>query len=154
MVETGTYKGAGVRAAFEAGFTDVATFEIDAMLALEAKKKFAGRRVKVFNESSAGPKFFEMIMRIEQPTVFWLDAHKMGPNGRVPEDYPLSVELAEVALSQLPHVVLIDDWRLHERYGVDMAMIKALFPEHKVRFETIRERYPDDVVCLIPGGEK
>jgi hypothetical protein len=49
---------------------------------------------------------------------------------------------------------LIDDWRLRERYEVDMKMIKRLFPNHKVRSETIRERYPDDVVCLIPGGEK
>ena len=155
LIETGTYNGVGVSAALKAGFDTVFSFEIDEVLAMKAENKFKNNsNVLIYHDTSSGIQFKAICNNLIKPCVFWLDAHKMGVNGTIPDDYPLTAEIEAISKSKVPHVVLMDDVRLFERYGTSPDdIIKRLSvnsPKYKVVYETIRDKYPNDVLCFVP----
>ncbi len=88
LIETGTYNGVGVSTAIKAGYDDVISFEIVEDLAKIAKEKFNNNQgVTIINDSSSDARFFYMCLHLDKPCVFWLDAHKMGDGGKIPDDY-------------------------------------------------------------------
>jgi hypothetical protein len=153
LIETGTYNGSGIVAALNSGFEKVYSFEIDKDLATAAQKKFKDNpNVTIINESSCGQEFKRLCVALTHSCVFWLDAHKMGTGGQIPDDYPLSAELEGISFSTCYHTVLIDDVRLFGRYGVDIGKFNR--DGYKLTYETIRAAYNNDVLCLTPEVEK
>ncbi len=121
FVETGTFRGAGVKAALRAGFQTIYSIELVPELYAECSAKFekeiAGGRVKLILGDSV--RELEGILEgITRRTTFWLDAHSMEHNrGRIEGELPcpLYVELETIARHAIKdHTLLIDDVRLIE----------------------------------------
>ena len=156
LIETGTYNGVGVVSALKAGFEGVVSFEIVEHLALTAHNKFKNTpNVLIINDSSSGVQFKIICNNLKEPCVFWLDAHKMGGDGVIPEDYPLIEELKAIGASPIQHTVLMDDFRLFPRYGVEIVDVIRLLSKgekgYLITKDTVRDRYHNDVLCFTPG---
>lgn len=155
FIETGTYNGVGVSAALKAGFKEVISFEIDKDLAEVAKHKFKDNpNVQIVNESSTGKIFKQFCYYSTKPYMFWLDAHKMGVNGTIPDDYPLTAEIETICKTTLPHIVLMDDVRLFNRYGTSpkdiISRLSVNNPKYKVFYESNHTLYENDILCFVP----
>lgn len=110
FVETGTYLGETLSRAARI-FDRCYSVELSQELYARAKAKFSGPRVEVVHGSSA-EKLPELLRRIDQPAVIWLDAHFSGGITAGEGSDPLLAELAAlVEQRQMRHLVLIDDAR-------------------------------------------
>jgi len=113
FVETGTFHGATVQMAIEAGFSDIRSIEIDAELYRENTLLFADDpRVSIFLGDSIKVLPY-VIEGITDPITFWLDAHG-GNTDTIGEIYvPLLEEIAIISKHPVKrHILLIDDIRL------------------------------------------
>ena len=159
LIETGTYNGVGVSTALKAGYDFILSFEIVEDLVKVAKEMFHNdSNVVIYSGSSSDTYFQYMCSQLDKPCVFWLDAHKMGGGGTIPDDYPLIAELEAIGNSEHCHTVLMDDFRLFERYGVTIEDVKKHLTKDGIEYiiskETIRENYPNDVLCFKPNKTK
>jgi len=153
LIETGTYNGVGVSCAIKAGFDKVISFEIVKEVQDKNIEKFKDyNNVTLITASSSSNKFKELVLSLNESCVFWLDAHKMCPNGIIPDDYPLIEELKAISKSKFSHTVLMDDYRLFPRYGVYIDDVKKYLTKEGIDYiitrEAIREKYPKDVLCF------
>jgi hypothetical protein len=106
-VETGTFKGDGVKRALD-DFDIVYSVESDEALYREAVGRFANNpRVCLIHGDSG--EFLEELW-IPQPVVFYLDAHWYGKGEKTP--LPLLRELQAISGRPFKDVVIIDDMRL------------------------------------------
>lgn len=152
FVESGTHHGAGIQAAIHAGFLEcgISSFEPDKKKANLARLQFPMARI--FATATPCAEFEFLAMHLP-PSMFWLDAHKMGGGGRIPEDYPLSAEVEILAKSTAGHVILCDDVRLFERYGTSIEEIVDMMNgnmQYRHELETCNSQYPNDVLILTP----
>lgn len=152
FVETGTHTGAGIQAAIDAGFPEgmIVSFDVDAEKVRVADYKHP--LAHIINAATPNVQF-ERIALGDVPALFWLDAHKMGPNGEIGTDYPLTAEINTLADSDTPHVILCDDVRLFGRYGTSVAdIVKRMNKRRRYNYElaTSKEHLPNDVLALIP----
>jgi hypothetical protein len=112
FVETGTYRGDTTMAVCDC-FERCFTIEYDRTLAQAAAERFAATpHVRVLQGSSAT--LLPLILRqIDEPVVFWLDAHYCGGvTARSPTDPPLFPELDAIFAHPVKeHVILVDDAR-------------------------------------------
>jgi len=109
LVETGTYMGETV-SALEGDFAEIYSIELDDRLYERAKRKFRNHRnVHVVHGDSA-IELPLLISGIDQPCLFWLDAHKCGTSARAAQDTPIEKELqCLIRRTYLNDVILIDD---------------------------------------------
>ncbi len=153
FVETGTYKGTGIRAALAAGFTTIHSFDPNTECADAARREF-GLKITQHNASSLSAQFVRLA-QARTRALFWLDAHRMDRHGKGLDDYPLRMELAIVAAAPVAHVVLCDDVRLFGRYGLtidDALAIISEFRSYCFAFETAKLPFLNDVLALWPGA--
>lgn len=149
FIETGTFKGNGVISALESGFKKVLSFEIDENLSRNAIHFFQNdKRVEIYNSSSCSIIFANIVQKIQEDSVFWLDAHfnGSGPN-------PLIAEILFIGCSPLSHGILIDDVRLFKNYGVSKDLIchvlsSTLKRKIKTSYKTVREKFQNDVLYI------
>ena len=119
FVETGTHYGTTVEAV-RRSFRKVYTIELSPALWSRARKRFeSDSRVKVIHGDS-GKEIGRLMPQVEQPALFWLDAHYSGGvTARADKDTPILDELCFILEARdLRHVILIDD--VHN-FGVDRA---------------------------------
>ena len=112
FVETGTFLGE--TAAWAAGlFDSVYTIEAAKELYLQASQRHTRlNNVKFLNGESQAI-LAEVVAQLDQPALFWLDAHwSGGPTWGSDQECPLLEELAVICASSLNHLILIDDARL------------------------------------------
>jgi len=112
LVETGTYYGDMIEALKE-NFERIYTVELDEFLFKTAKKRFVkNNHIEVIHGDS-GEKIKEIIQKINQPTLFWLDGHLSGgETAQGKKDTPIYEELDVIFKSKnLNHVIIIDDAR-------------------------------------------
>lgn len=112
LVETGTYYGDMINA-LKGDFEKIYTIELDEFLFKTAKKRFvAFNHIEVIHGDS-GEKIKEIIQKINQPTLFWLDGHASGgETAKGEKDTPIYEELDVIFKSKdLDHVIVIDDAR-------------------------------------------
>jgi len=113
LVETGTYLGFMVRA-MRSDFDLLYSTELDAALFARAKARFAGQtHIHILNGDSKHV-LPELLSRIDQPALFWLDAHwSGGVTARGDSDTPILHELSAILSHRHGHrhVLLIDDAR-------------------------------------------
>jgi hypothetical protein len=144
FVETGTYLGDGTQNALVAGFQHVYTIEAHTGLYQAACQRFAAEpRVEVFPGSSivALP---ELLPRLSERTLFWLDSHTCGGATAGAWDTPLIGELRLIAtLPRKDHVILIDDMHLVAQELPGMAEIM-------MRLAHINMTYKH---AIIPSGD-
>ncbi|ACA98426.1 MULTISPECIES: hypothetical protein [Cyanophyceae] len=148
FVETGTYLG-GTAVWASKIFQFVFTIEFSPELFHKAKEKFADvQNVKcLFGDSREQLK--EIIDTLDQPALFWLDAHWSGGVTYGDEDQcPLLEELEILNNSEYNHFILIDDARL---------FLSPPQPPHQVDHwpnicnivDVLRKKYSDKYIVII-----
>ena len=112
FVETGTYEGEMVNAIRKI-FETIYSIELDYELYNSAKEKFSKyNQISIIQGDSS--KILPLILsKINQPCLFWLDAHYSGgftSKGEI--ETPILTELSHILNnSEFDHVILIDDAR-------------------------------------------
>jgi hypothetical protein len=150
FVETGFWKGAGVLRASRAGFKKIYSIEI-----LEDKVRDAPKNKKIKELMDSGA--FKLVhgnSRDKLPGIlselsgkkitFWLDAHNKS------KDNPLYDELKSIGEHDRDdHIILIDDIRLWDYWGVDrkriMNLLKSINKKYKI--VTMHGVKKDDVLA-------
>lgn len=125
FVETGTYKGDGVQMALDAGFEQIYSFEASDELHLLASKRFFGIPNVAIYRADSRDNIHWIIMHIDCPITFWLDAHECGmsyhENGHggyyeIPTYQGKSsivMELEQIFKHPIKtHTIMIDDWTI------------------------------------------
>ena len=110
LVETGTYYGAMVLA-MRNQFQSIYSIELDGSLFARASRMFShDPRVRIIQGDSA-EKLRTVLSEVDEPAVFWLDAHYSGPGtARASRDTPITTELGLIFSHAVDeHVILIDD---------------------------------------------
>lgn len=113
FIETGTHLGDTL--AYMAGNKkfNTTSIEIDEPCYRAATQRFKGYSNVTLMLGDSGKLMPELIQKLEQPALFWLDGHYSGGKTKRGElDTPISVELEAVLSSPVKgHVILIDDAR-------------------------------------------
>ncbi len=141
LIETGSATGDGITLAIEAGMKRI--------ISIEAKKEyfdFCKDKFKSFPQvemihGESQVKISEVLKDINEPVVFWLDAHYCGHvniNGveiiSHDGDCPLINELRLIGQHPIKnHVILIDDMRIYGHLPLEKA-IKEINPAYKIEY--------------------
>ncbi len=118
FIETGTYKGQGVKLALEAGFDIVCSIEIDKKRYEENCLRFIDNSNVFLYHGDSSTVLKEILDNIDEPCTFWLDAHYDFDGGtRGKELTPIVQELDIIQNHNIKnHVILIDDLRDFNRF--------------------------------------
>lgn len=148
FIETGTYLGGTTAWASEI-FQTVLTIEFSGELFQEAKEKFSkSHNVECFLGDSR-EQLQKIIVQLEGPSIFWLDAHWSGGITYGDKDQcPLIEELEILNESQHNHFIFIDDARL---------FLSPPQPPHQVKYwpnfceiiDALRKKYSDKYIVII-----
>lgn len=103
FVESGLAQGTSALWA-EQIFDTVISIEIDSNSVATFKQRYPKSKVMVIEGDSAN-EMINVVKCLVSPALFWLDGHSDGCT-------PVMDEIAAVNYSALPHVVMIDDWRM------------------------------------------
>jgi hypothetical protein len=146
LVETGTYYGEMV-AAMKNRFAEIYSVEFDSPLAQRAAKKFARHPHVHILEGDSQKVVPELLDRLGEPALFWLDAGYYGWAGLQGDKQRLTVELETILHdARFRHVILMDDARgLNGQNGAPTVeelkrRIEAEFPGRsvEVKFDILR----------------
>jgi hypothetical protein len=112
FVETGTYRSETVRL-LRKHVDRCITIELDPALHAEAQAKMSAMDGIDLLLGNSGDLIPEVLKALNQPALFWLDAHYSGAGtARGPEDTPILQELGAILRHPVEgHVVVIDDAR-------------------------------------------
>lgn len=103
FVESGLAQGTSALWA-ESLFDTVISIEIDREGVALFKARYPKSKVEVIEGDSA-TEMINVVQCTMSPALFWLDGHS--------DDYtPVMDEIAAINSSALPHVIMIDDWRM------------------------------------------
>ena len=142
LVETGCLRGAGIRAALDAGFNRVISIEIDKHWFNYCCDRFANDNNVILVHGDSATALWPAIQGIDEPITFWLDGH-WSSAATTPtvgsQRSPLISELKAIARHAVKqHVLLIDDMRCwqqrrnqyHDGFDHDtiMAAIATIYP--------------------------
>lgn len=112
FIETGTYMGEMIDAVLNK-FSRIISVEFDKALAERAKNKYASYAHITILQGDSGKILPEIIAKIDEPCLFWLDAHYSGGvTAQAESETPIIKEIK--AILEHPcsdHVILIDDAR-------------------------------------------
>ena len=127
FVETGTYKGYGIAAALESGFTKIYSIEVSQEFYDQSVQRFKSEIDQGIVEIILGDSLAclpQVINSIDQKITFWLDAHEtLGYQGE--KSCPLYEELEAIANHPIKnHTILIDDLRLLSQEGWGESVAK------------------------------
>jgi hypothetical protein len=109
FIETGTYKGETVAAVADM-FSEIHTFELNERWYREAVNKFKDRRHINCHYGDSAESMKKVLCSINDPVLFWLDAHYCGPLTSFGiDEVPLLRELAVIATRKQRDIIIIDD---------------------------------------------
>lgn len=150
FVETGTFHGDMIHTQRE-HFHKLISIELSEALFQACCQRFAGDSKVQLHQGDSGIKLGEVAGSLNQPALFWLDAHySRGDTAGAGTDAPILRELSGIApRNQRKDAILIDDARL---FG-----LKSDYPKlEKIRAFAARS-WPNhafsvqaDVICIIP----
>lgn len=144
FVETGTLGGEAILKAKDAGFQEIYSMDIDENCFKYAKIRFENdSNVHLFLGNSEF-ELWDVIKNIQEPSVFWLDAHNgfPDPNKTDIKNTPLIEELDQIKHHPIKnHTILIDDLHccntlLFDYLSLDDIINKVLEvnPEYQISF--------------------
>ena len=112
FVETGTYLGYMV-GAVRTDFERIYSIELSEQLYQDATRKFYGDERIVIMQGDSGTVLPALLEDIDEPCLFWLDAHySAGVTARGEKETPIVKELSCILDHEIKgHVMLIDDAR-------------------------------------------
>jgi predicted O-methyltransferase YrrM len=117
LVETGTYTGETAWA-MRRRFDRIETIELEPTLARLARIRFARTPNVHVHEGDSAALLPRILGSLDQPTLFWLDAHPSTDRAVRDTPVPLLAELAAIAGNRVGgHVILIDDMRYMGSHG-------------------------------------
>jgi hypothetical protein len=169
LIETGTWLGDGIEVALEAGFQEIVSCDINEELVAQARTRFAGLSVKIYH--GASEEVLGVIAnRLEEPAVFFLDAHAMPPSPSSREfssstlrrgdeenkhlHCPIQREIDIILNSNLRgHAILVDDrqcfgtWAFHFLTEQEVREQVTTLCPGMYSFS-----YFQNVLCIIPQG--
>lgn len=112
LVETGTYMGETAWA-LRRHFDRIETIELEPTLARLARIRFARTSNVHVHEGDSATVLPGILATLDQPALFWLDAHPSTDRSARDARVPLRDELAAVAAHHVRgHVILVDDLHL------------------------------------------
>jgi hypothetical protein len=112
VIETGTYMGDMVEMCRHT-FKKVYSIELSEKLYKRAKKRFKNMPEVELLCGDSGFKLPEILSKVNQPCLFWLDGHYSGGiTAKADLECPVREELQAILNHPYNHVVLIDDARL------------------------------------------
>jgi len=150
FVETGTYRGEMLKAQAE-HFDKLISIELNHDLYQAARAKLAAFPKIHLIQGDSGVKLGEGIRDLNEPALFWLDAHySAGITAGGGADAPIIKELSCLTSRNQPKdTILIDDARL---FGWDFG-----YPKIKVIKEYAAKHWPQhafsvesDIICITP----
>jgi hypothetical protein len=119
FVETGSWRGDGIQAALDAGFEKIISIDIDPANIEFCKNRFPIEqrtgRIYLYTDDTGNQGLYNAIKEIDEPIMFWLDAHRQYLENEVvgANPWPLFRELLQIGLHTLTHgqahTILIDD---------------------------------------------
>lgn len=125
LIETGTYNGDMVYAQLK-NFKTIYSIELGKDLYEKAVNRFAKQKHVTIIHGDSGKVFIDLIPKIKDRAIFWLDGHySAGNTAKGEKDCPIFEELNAILKSQYEHVLLIDDARCFNGEG-DYPTIKGL----------------------------
>lgn len=161
FVETGTYKGSGVRAALDAEFLHVYSIEYYEERFNDCRKKFEGDEKVILFKGNSPEVLKVMFTWMKERALFWLDAHydacKPEPQYPKPltETFPLLQELEVIKSHPIKnHTILIDDRRAFDgskevwhniREEDIIVKLKEINSEYSISFIDSKI-YPQDII--------
>jgi hypothetical protein len=112
LIETGTFEGEMPRKC-RTMFERIHTIELDPGYARRAIHRLRHHRNIEVIEGDSTVRLPELLMRVHEPALFWLDGHySAGLTARGEKDTPLLEEIDAIARhGVLGHVILVDDAR-------------------------------------------
>jgi len=140
LVETGTYHGDMV-GAMKRRFDQIYSIEFDPELAAVAARKFAGWPHIHILQGDSQTRIAEVLGKLTQPALFWLDAGYYGWAGEHHTRDRLDRELDAILRDSKPHIVLIDDAQgFNGQNGAPTlaeftGQIETSFPQRAVQVE-------------------
>ncbi len=112
LVETGTFMGEMVYAQ-RYNFEKIISIELSKELYEAAKKRLRNYNNAEIINGDSGKLLKQIISRITEPAIFWLDGHYSGfETAKGDLDTPITQELDAILDLNLNHIILIDDARL------------------------------------------
>lgn len=112
FIETGTYMGEMIDAVLN-HFSRIISIEFDPKLAQRAKNKFSSLPHVTILQGDSGELLPGVLAQINEPCLFWLDAHYSGGvTAHADSETPIVREIKTILDHPCPdHVILIDDAR-------------------------------------------
>lgn len=112
LVETGTYLGEMINAVKDS-FNEIYSIELDPSLYMKAKRRFVNIKNIHIIQGDSSKVLSELLALIDQPCLFWLDAHYSGGiTAKANLNTPIMIELKSIFSHKIKgHVILIDDDR-------------------------------------------
>jgi hypothetical protein len=154
FLETGTFHGDGVQKALNAGFSKIISIEVYEPLYQENLNKFSEQIKSGVVEIILGDSAHvigESIKLIDEPIMFWFDAHDQTMNQAGVGDVkcPIIKELKNIISHRELHkrrldVLIIDDMRLiinkNVGWNIDMTEFYEVIWNYNPEFKLTRER--------------
>lgn len=111
LVETGTGSGEMIEATKDL-FHHIYSIELHPLLFDQARLRFSALKHITVIEGDSGLRLPDILKNINEPSLFWLDAHYAWRDS-TPEkkDTPIREELFHILSHEFRHVILIDDAR-------------------------------------------
>jgi len=144
FVETGTYRGEGVRKALSAGFKDVYSIELSPYYYKLCVGMFAKQKNVHLYFGDSAKELVTIIQQLNAPITFWLDGHcSMGNTARGDTMTPLMKELEAIKRHPIKtHTILIDDVRQFGTADFDwlskdevIKKIMEINPSYTIKYE-------------------
>lgn len=124
LVETGTCFGDTI-AALQHDFDTIYSMELSEALVHQAQARFATAHHITVRHGDSGQELAQVLAKLQQPALFWLDAHYSGGGlrgkvtARGDKDTPICEELQQILTGPAyRHVIMIDDAHC---FGADPA---------------------------------
>jgi hypothetical protein len=117
LVETGTYYGDMIWSQRKV-FDTLYSIELSETLHKKAIKRFKKEPNIYLFHGDSGNVLPEILKKLDQPAIFWLDGHYSGgETARGEKDCPIIAELTHIFSSKFNHILLIDDARCFVNEG-------------------------------------
>lgn len=162
FLETGTFKGGGVRLALECGFPKIHSIEIDPVLQGVADREFRNLDNVMIHLGDSTKLLPSILQFITVPITFWLDAHiqESAVIGEFPVPLIQELNLILQCRKGMHDTVMIDDRRLfgRGRYwgGIKeddiIKILKEIYPENKITYEDNNAAPQDILVSYYQPG--
>jgi len=151
FIETGTLTGTTVALANTLGFAQIYSIELSDKWYKHSVTRFAKLPHITIIHGNSGEKLGELLSKINNPCVIWLDAHYSGGD-TAKSDLPLYAELEAIGKHHVKnHTVLIDDMRGFGRSNVEAAIMN-INPNYKIIYEdggSNKQVFKDDILVAM-----